>query len=413
LDTPIELLLRELTPQVLGAVIRRFHDFSSAEDAVQEALIAAVGQWARDGVPANPRGWLIQVASRRMTDHIRSESARRRRENEMLAEQSQMLEPSTTDVAQDEDDTLVLLFMCCHPALTPASAIALTLRAVGGLTTAEIAHAFLVPEATMAQRISRAKQTIKSSGIPFQLPTAEERAQRQRAVLHVLYLMFNEGYTSSGGADLRRADLSMEAIRLARIVHSLQPYDPEVAGLLALMLLTDARRLARTNDAGELVSLMQQDRSRWDAQQIAEGIALLSRTLPKGAVGPYQLQAAIAAVHDEAAKAEDTDWPQILALYELLKRMSDNPMVSLNYAIAAAMVHGPTKGLKLVDALEADTRLADHHRLDAVRAHLLELAGDRLAAIRHYRAAAGKTGNLPERNYLLTQAARLSNEPQK
>ncbi|MGC2765470.1 MAG: sigma-70 family RNA polymerase sigma factor [Candidatus Acidiferrum sp.] len=414
MDTPIEILLRELTPQVLGAVIRRFHDFSSAEDAVQEALIAAVGQWARDGVPANPRGWLIQVACRRMTDHIRSESARRRRENQMLAEKPHVVEPSTTDAAQEEEyDTLVLLFMCCHPALTPASAIALTLRAVGGLTTAEIAHAFLVPEATMAQRISRAKQTIKSSGIPFQLPTAEERAQRQRAVLHVLYLIFNEGYTSSGGADLRRADLSMEAIRLVRIVHSLQPHDPEVAGLLVLMLLTDARRLARTNEAGELVSLMQQDRSRWDAQQIAEGIALLSRTLPQGAVGPYQLQAAIAAVHDEAAKAEDTDWPQILALYELLKRMSDNPMVSLNYAIAAAMVNGPTKGLELVDALEADTRLADHHRLDAVRAHLLELAGDHMAAIRHYRAAAGKTGNLPERNYLLTQAARLSNEPQK
>jgi RNA polymerase sigma factor (sigma-70 family) len=414
LDTPIEILLRELTPQVLGAVIRRFHDFSSAEDAVQEALIAAVGQWARDGVPANPRGWLIQVACRRMTDHIRSESARRRRENQMLAEKPHVVEPSTTDAAQEEEyDTLVLLFMCCHPALTPASAIALTLRAVGGLTTAEIAHAFLVPEATMAQRISRAKQTIKSSGIPFQLPTPEERAQRQRAVLHVLYLIFNEGYTSSGGADLRRADLSMEAIRLVRIVHSLQPHDPEVAGLLVLMLLTDARRLARTNEAGELVSLMQQDRSRWDAQQIAEGIALLSRTLPQGAVGPYQLQAAIAAVHDEAAKAEDTDWPQILALYELLKRMSDNPMVSLNYAIAAAMVNGPTKGLELVDALEADTRLADHHRLDAVRAHLLELAGDHMAAIRHYRAAAGKTGNLPERNYLLTQAARLSNEPQK
>ena len=414
MDTPIEILLRELTPQVLGAVIRRFHDFSSAEDAVQEALIAAFGQWARDGVPANPRGWLIQVACRRMTDHIRSESARRRRENQMLAEKPHVVEPSTTDAAQEEEyDTLVLLFMCCHPALTPASAIALTLRAVGGLTTAEIAHAFLVPEATMAQRISRAKQTIKSSGIPFQLPTAEERAQRQRAVLHVLYLIFNEGYTSSGGADLRRADLSMEAIRLVRIVHSLQPHDPEVAGLLVLMLLTDARRLARTNEAGELVSLMQQDRSRWDAQQIAEGIALLSRTLPQGAVGPYQLQAAIAAVHDEAAKAEDTDWPQILALYELLKRMSDNPMVSLNYAIAAAMVNGPTKGLELVDALEADTRLADHHRLDAVRAHLLELAGDHMAAIRHYRAAAGKTGNLPERNYLLTQAARLSNEPQK
>ena len=300
--------------------------------------------------------------------------------------------------------------MCCHPALTPASAIALTLRAVGGLTTAEIAHAFLVPEATMAQRISRAKQSIKNSGIPFQLPTPEERAQRLRAVLHVLYLIFNEGYTSSAGPDLRRDDLSHEAMRLTRIVHNLQPGDTEVAGLLALMLLTDARRLARTSAGGELIPLAQQDRALWDKQQIAEGVALISATLPKGSVGPYQLQAAIAAVHDEAARAEDTDWPQILALYDLLRRMSDNPMVTLNHAIAAAMVHGATKGLELLDALKADARLADHHRLDAVRAHLLELAGDREGAVRHYRAAAGKTGSLPERNYLLAQAARLSDE---
>jgi RNA polymerase sigma factor (sigma-70 family) len=408
LDVPIEQLLRELTPQALGVIIRRFHDFAAAEDAVQEALIAAITQWPRDGIPDNPRGWLIQVASRRMTDHIRSESARRRRENEALAEQPQTLEPSRIASASEDDDTLVLLFMCCHPALTPASAIALTLRAVGGLTTAEIAHAFLVPEATMAQRISRAKQSIRNSGIPFQLPTLGEREQRLRAVLHVLYLIFNEGYTSSRGPDLRRADLSHEAMRLVRIVRALQPADPEVAGLLALMLLTDARRRARTNDAGELIPLMQQDRSLWDVQQIAEGVTLIATALGKGSVGPYQLQAAIAAVHDEATGAQDTDWPQILALYDLLKRMSDNPMVNLNHAIAVAMVHGPTKGLELLDILEEDDRLAGHYRLDAVRAHLLELAGNQEGAIRHFRSAAAKTASLPERNYLLIQAARLS-----
>ena len=406
LDTGSEHLLRELAPQVLGAVLHRFRDFAAAEDAVQEALLSAAVQWPRDGVPDNPRAWLTQVAFRRMADHIRSESARRRRESAVAhAPESTVIETTPA-----EDDTLVLLFMCCHPALTPASAIALTLRAVGGLTTAEIAHAFLVPEATMAQRISRAKQSIKNSGIPFQLPTAEERAQRLRAVLHVLYLIFNEGYTSSFGPALRRADLSQEAMRLTRIVHNLQPYDTEVAGLLALMLLTDARRLARTSAEGELIPLAQQDRSLWDREQIAEGVALISAALPKGSVGPYQLQAAIAAVHDEAARAGDTDWPQILALYDLLRRMSDNPMVDLNYAIAAAMVHGAAKGLELLDGLRADARLADHHRLDAVRAHLLELAGDREGAVNHYRAAAGKTGSLPERNYLLTQAARLSSK---
>jgi RNA polymerase sigma factor (sigma-70 family) len=406
---PIEHLLRELTPKVLGIVARRFRDFAAAEDAVQEALLAAATHWPKEGLPDSPRAWLTQVAFRRVTDQIRSESARRRREGEMVSEASHA--PGATiasAAAPEEDDTLVLLFMCCHPALTHASAIALTLRAVGGLTTAEISRAFLVPEATMAQRISRAKQSIKSSGIPFQLPTAEERSERLRAVLHVLYLIFNEGYTSSGGPHLQRVELSREAIRLARSLHSLLPADPEVAGLLALMLLTDARRLARTNRDGELIPLMQQDRTLWDRQEIAEGVALLSATLPKGSVGPYQLQAAIAAVHDESERAGDTDWLQILELYKLLRRMSESPVVELNHAIAVAMVHGPSKGLELLEALRGDPRVANHHRLDAVRAHLLEMAGDCARAIEAYRSAAGKTGSLPERNYLLMQAARLA-----
>lgn len=410
MSVSIEQLLRELTPQVLGTVVRRHRDFAAAEDAVQEALLAAATEWPREGLPESPRGWLTQVAFRRMADSIRSESARRRREGKVATETAYLQESIGIDTAVEEDDTLVLLFLCCHPALTPASAIALTLRAVGGLTTAEIAHAFLVPEPTMAQRISRARQTIKHSGIPFRLPSAGEREQRLRAVLHVLYLIFNEGYTSSAGRDLLRSDLSHESIRLTRIVHIVQPDDTEVAGLLALMLLTDARRAARTSAGGELIPLPQQDRALWDQDQIAEGVALVSATLPKGSVGPYQLQAAIAAVHDEAARADDTDWPQILALYDLLGRISSNPMVTLNHAVAAAMVHGPAKGLEELAALETDTRLATHHRLHAVRAHLLELAGDREGAVRHYRSAAGRTGSLPERNYLLTQAARLSGE---
>jgi RNA polymerase sigma factor (sigma-70 family) len=407
LDARAEHLLRELTPQVLGAVVRRFRDFAAAEDAVQEALVAAALQWPQNGVPGNPRAWLIQVASRRMTDHVRSESARRVRENAVAMHSGQFA--PAVDLSHDpsHDDTLILLFMCCHPALTPASAIALTLRAVGGLTTAELAHAFLVPEATMAQRISRAKQSIKASGVPFSLPTDRERAERLKTVLHVLYLIFNEGYTSSAGPELHRCELSGEAIRLTRALHRLLPEEPEVAGLLALMLLTDARREARTGAGGELIPLTKQDRSRWDRAAIAEGVALLTTTLPKGSVGAYQLQAAVAAVHDEAERAEDTDWPQILALYELLQRMSDNPMVALNHAIAAAMVHGPAAGLELLDALDADGRLKGHHRLDAVRAHLLEMTGDREAAIEHYRLAASRTTNLPERNYLTTQAARL------
>ncbi len=402
-----EHLLRELAPQVLGAVIRRFRDFADAEDAVQEALVAAAVQWPEEGVPNNPRAWLIQVASRRMTDHVRSETARRHRESVAAMQVDQLVAAPVVEHDTDQDDTLILLFMCCHSALTPSSAIALTLRAVGGLTTAEIANAFLVPEATMAQRISRAKQSIKVSGVPFSLPTSEERAQRLRAVLHVLYLIFNEGYTSSAGPELQRLELSHEAIRLTRAVHNLLPHDGEVAGLLALMLLTDARRAARTGPDGELIPLTKQDRTLWDREEISEGITLITAALTTEWIGAYQLQAAIAAVHDEAARAEDTDWPQILALYELLKRMSDNPMVMLNHAIAAAMVHGPPAGLELLRALDADGRLRGHHRLDAVRAHLLEMAGDHEAAIAYYQTAAGRTTSLPERNYLITQAARL------
>lgn len=405
-DETSEHLLRELAPQVLGIVARRFRDFAAAEDAVQEAMIAAYTQWPKEGVPDNPRGWLILVASRRMTDQMRSEMARRERETAVAREAETMV--ATVDEAEvDPDDTLILLFMCCHPALTPSSAIALTLRAVGGLTTAEIAHAFLVPESTMAQRISRAKQSIKASGVPFRLPSAEERAERLPAVLHVLYLIFNEGYASSVGARLQRLDLAREAIRLTRSAKSLLPDHAEVAGLLALMLLTDARRAARTGPDEELIPLDEQDRTLWDRAEIAEGTELLAAALSNGAVGLYQLQAAIAAVHDEAARAADTDWPQILALYELLKRVAPSPMVTLNHAIAAAMVHGAAKGLELLRALDGDARIAGHYRLDAVRGHLLEMVGDYEGAIKHYRIAARRTTSIPEQNYLMTQAARL------
>jgi RNA polymerase sigma factor (sigma-70 family) len=410
-DKTSEHLLRELAPQVLGVVARRFRDFTSAEDAVQEAMLAAFTQWPQEGVPENPRGWLIHVASRRMTDQQRSEIARRQRETAVASDAEAVAPPGDIESDMDPDDTLILLFMCCHPALTSSSAIALTLRAVGGLTTAEIANAFLVPEATMAQRISRAKQSIKTSGLPFRMPALGERAERRAAVLHVLYLIFNEGYTSSIGPHLQRLDLASEAIRLTRCAKALLPDDAEVAGLLALMLLTDARRAARSGPDEELISLNKQDRTLWDRAEISEGVELLTAALSKGSVGLYQLQAAVAAVHDEASRAEDTDWPQILALYELLKRVSPSPMVTLNHAIAAAMIHGPAKGLELLKTLDSDVRLAEHHRLDAVRAHLLEMHGDRESAVRHYRTAAGRTTSIPERNYLMAQAARLEEGP--
>ena len=399
-------LLRALAPQVVGSITRRFRDFSAAEDAVQEALVAAAQQWPVDGIPDNPRGWLIHVAARRMTDHIRSETARRRREAETAVEAEWLVPPETdNEPGMDRDDTLILLFMCCHPALTPGSAIALTLRAVGGLTTAEIAKAFLVPESTMAQRISRAKVTVKESGVPFARPTPDGRAERLTAVLHVLYLIFSEGYASTSGSQVHRSDLSTEAIRLTRALHQLLSDDPEVTGLLALMLLTDARRAARSGPQGELIPLTEQDRRLWNRDAIAEGVALVTAALGKGAIGPYQLQAAIAAVHDEAPRVEDTDWPQILALYGLLERMADNPMVTLNRAVAAAMVDGPAAGLEMLAPLDADPRLAGHHRLAAVRAHLFEMAGDRAGARALYRLAAERTTSIPERNYLLMRAA--------
>ena len=408
-----EHLLRELAPQVLGAVMRRYRDFAASEDAVQESLIAAAEQWARDGIPSNPRGWLIQVALRRMTDHVRSEISRRNREFELAQELPVVVAPVIySEPEMDPEDALVLLFMCCHPALTPTSAIALTLRAVGGLTTGEVAKAFLVPEATMAQRISRAKQSVKVSQVPFSLPEAPERAQRLGSVMHVLYLIFNEGYTASSGETLNRTDLSGEAIRLTRLLHSLLPSDPEVMGMLALMLLTEARRTARTGPNGELIPLDEQDRSLWDRQLITEGIALVTNAMAHGAVGEYQLQAAIAAVHDEAPDVHSTDWPQILALYSVLNRMSDNPMVALNHAIATSMVYGPRAGLALLEPLDRDERLSGTHRLDAVRAHLLERAKDRDAAIASYLAAAEKTTNLPERTYLMMRAARLRDQGQ-
>ena len=410
-DGGVGPLLRELAPQVLGAVTRRSDDFSAAEDAVQEALIAAASQWPAEGIPRNPRGWLYHVALRRLTDQVRSEAARRRREDAVASEvwaEWAFVPPPEADPGTEQDDTLTLLFMCCHPALTPPSAVALTLRAVGGLTTAEIASAFLVPDATMAQRISRAKQSIKASDVPFALPTAGEREGRLAQVLQVLYLIFNEGYTSSAGPDLHRVDLSGEAIRLGRLLRASLPPDREVTGLLALMLLTDARRAARTGPMGELIPLDEQDRARWDRTLIAEGTALVSEALTGGPAGWYAIQAAIAAVHDEAASAERTDWPQILALYDVLKEIADNPMVTLNHAVAAAMVHGPAAGLELLDALDRDKRMGGHYRLDAVRGHLLERAGDRTGALACYRAAAEGTGSLPERNYLLAKAVRLA-----
>ncbi len=407
-DAASERLLRELAPQVLGAVARRFRDFPSAEDAVQEALLAAFRQWPTEGVPDNPRGWLIRVASRRMTDIIRSEVARRERETAATPEEEPAMElPDEIEAAMDPNDTLILLFMCCHTALSASSAIALTLRAVGGLTTAEIANAFLVPEATMAQRISRAKQSIRVSRVPFREPTPQERGERLAAVLHVLYLIFNEGYASSVGAQLQRLDLAHEAIRLTRGIRALLPDDAEIAGLLALMLLTDARRTARTGADGELIPLDRQDRSLWDQAEIAEGAALLTLALSKGAVGLYQLQAAVAAVHDEALTAEATDWPQILALYELLQRVAPSPMVTLNHAIAVAMVQGPARGLEELRGLDSDERMRGHYRLDAVRGHLFERLGDLDQAIRHYRAAAARTTSLPEQRYLMSQAGRL------
>jgi RNA polymerase sigma factor (sigma-70 family) len=407
----VEDLLRELAPQVLGALVRRFGRFAACEDATQEALLAASVEWRDGRVPDNPRGWLITVASRRVVDEFRSQESRRRREHAVAAlepDDRRVAPPADSETQTGSDDALTLLYLCCHPALTESSQIALTLRAVGGLTTAEIAQAFLVPERTLGQRIGRAKQRIAEAGGTFELPPPEERGERLRSVLHVLYLIFNEGYTASSGPDLLRSDLAAEAIRLTRQLHAILPADGEVAGLLALMLLTDARRPARTGADGSLIPLAEQDRARWSSDQIREGIALVTGALSTAALGTYQLQAAIAALHDEAPSAEDTDWPQILALYELLDRMDPSPVVTLNRAVAVAMVRGPEAGLKVLATLDGDERMTTYHRVHAVRAHLLELVGDPKAAHAAYREAARRTTSAPEQRYLEGRAARLA-----
>ncbi|WP_410665859.1 RNA polymerase sigma factor [Amycolatopsis sp. lyj-84] len=401
-DRRIEALLRELAPQVIGLLVRKHGQFDACEDAVQEALLSAAQQWPEQGIPDSPKSWLATVASRRLVDEWRSESARRRRE-----ENDALMDPSEPSTVSSSDDTLTVLFLCCHPSLSAPSQLALTLRAVGGLTTGEIANAFLVPESTLAQRISRAKQTIKKAGAEFVLPPTAELAERLRVVLQVLYLIFNEGYTTSGGPDLQRADLTVEAIRLTRLLRRLMAGEDEVTGLLALMLLTDARRAARAVGDGSLVPLAEQDRSRWDTEMIAEGVSLVSEALEAGPVGPYQVQAAIAAVHDEAATVADTDWHQILALYDVLEKVSPGPVVTLNRAVAVAEVNGPEAGLELLATLDDDSRMSQTHRLDSVRGHLLELAGDTGAAREAYLRAAGQTSSEPEKQYLTRRAERL------
>ena len=403
-----------MAPQVLGALVRRYGNFDLAEDATQEALAAAAVQWPQDGLPENPKGWLITVASRRLTDLLRSEQARRRREDTVvewtLADRGEpgRGDPGTDErLAGDVDDTLVLLFLCCHPSLSVASQISVTLRAVGGLSALEIARALLGSEQTVTRRITRAKKSIRASGIPFALPDPDVLAGRLEAVLRVLYLIFNEGYASTNGMVLVRVDLAEEAIRLTRMLQVALPDDGEVAGLLSLMLLVHARHRARMAADGSLIPMAEQDRNLWDRGAIDDGTALITATLPRGPVGPYQLQAAIAAVHDEAESAEATDWPQIAALYGVLLRLDDNPVVALNHAVAVSMVAGPQAGLELVEPLGIDSRINHDRRFHAVRGHLLEMTGDQPGALGAYRAAAGAATNLQQQRYLSQQIARL------
>jgi RNA polymerase sigma factor (sigma-70 family) len=405
----VEDLLRRLAPQVLGAVVRRFGNFDLAEDATQEALLAAAERWPRDGLPDNPKGWLIAVAARRLTDLLRADQARRRREDTVA--QRAMTESGPPPVGErnpaDRDDTLVLFFMCCHPSLPAASQIALTLRAVGGLNTAEIARALLASEDTVTRRITRAKKSVKDSSVPFALPSPGQLPDRLGAVLRVLYLIFNEGYAATSGTELLRLELAQEAIRLGRALHEALPDDSEVTGLLALMLLVHARHRARTAPDGSLIPMAEQDRSRWDRAVIDEGIALITTALPRGPTGPYQLQAAIAAVHGEAESADTTDWAQIAALYGVLLRIDDNPVVALNHAVAVAMAAGPRTGLALLSRLESDPRINADRRFHAVRGNLLERNGDRQAALDAYQEAARRATNLQQQRYLNRQIARL------
>jgi RNA polymerase sigma factor (sigma-70 family) len=407
----LEDVWRRESPHVLGALLRRHGDLADCEDAAQEALEAAARQWARDGVPGNPRGWLIRVASRRLIDQARADRARAGREEAVaVAQPSDAFTSPGPDVAQAgaTDDSLRLLLLCCHPALTRASQVALTLRAVSGLSTAQIAAAFLVPERTMAQRLMRAKATLRAGAARFELPLPSALPDRVAAVLDVLHLVFNEGYARSAGDSLVDAALTEEAVRLTRELRRHLPDHDEVAGALALMLLTRAREAARTDGRGDLIPLSEQDRRRWDTEPIAEGVGILERVLPRGHVGRFQLQAAIAAVHAESPTWEETDWLQISLLYEMLERTAPSPAVTLNKAVAVGMTAGPRHGLSLVDGLLDDPAMRRHHRTHAVRAHLLELAGDVEEAARGYARAAQLTASLPEQRYLNARARRLS-----
>lgn len=412
-DSDLEDLLRRLAPQVLGAVVRRYGNFDMSEDATQEALLAAAIQWPRDGLPNQPKAWLITAASRRLIDLLRQDQARRRREDHVASWRVDEVQIDRISHTLDHDDTLILMFMCCHPSLAVASQVALTLRAVGGLTTAEIARAFLVSEETATRRISRAKRLIKESGIPFAMPTREQHRQRLNSVLRVLYLIFNEGYVSTAGWALQRRELAVESLRLTKLIHDQLPDDSEVAGLLALILLTHARHLARTGSDGTLIPMADQDRTKWDRTAIAEGIDLITAALPRGSTGPYQIQAAIAALHDEATKYEDTDWPQIVALYRLLLQIDNNPVITLNFAVAVAMAEGPEAGLEVLIELESDKRVNEGHRIHAVRAHLLEMTGNQRSARDSYEVAAQRALNLQHQRYLNLQAERLSAESSK
>jgi predicted RNA polymerase sigma factor len=401
---PVEDLLRELAPQVLGALVRRHGNLARCEDAVQDAVVAAHAAWSADGLPREPRAWLRTVATRRLVDDVRATAARERREA-AVAQHTRLFAPAA-DVPERGDDGLALLVLCCHPALSAASQLALTLRAVTGLSTAAVARALLVPEATAGQRISRAKATLRAAGGRFTLPDPAELAARLPVVHQVLYLMFNEGWSASEGDELLRPELTTEALRLARLLHGYLPSSGETTGLLALMLLQDSRRAARTDAGGALVPLAEQDRSRWDQSAVAEGAALVVEALTAGPAGSYALQAAIAAVHAQAPSSERTDWAQVVGLYDALHRLAPNPVVELNRAVAVGMAHGPAAGLAALATLTGGP-LAGHHRLAAVQAHLLEASGDEAAAAEGYRTAARLATNAREQRFLALRASRL------
>ena len=407
-ESGLDAVWRACAPRVLAALVRRYGDFDSAEDALQEALLAGSRQWPESGVPNDPAAWLIAVASRRLVDQWRADHARAEREL-VVARRTPSDEPLTpgADRATSFDDSVTLLLLCCHPALPRPAQVALTLRAVGGLSTAQIARAFLVPESTMAQRITRAKARLREVDARFTAPSASEMPARVAAVAQVLYLIFTEGHTTTDGTGLYDVSLTDEAIRLTRHLHAHLPDVGEITGLLALMLLSDARRAARLSPDGTLVPMADQDRMLWDQAKIGEGVALVEAALPTGTVGPYQLQAAIAAVHAEAVRSEATDWAQIQTLYAMLEGISPSPVVTLNHAVAVAMVDGPAAGLRMIDPLSQDKRLRRNHRLYAVRAHLLELDGEPAEAQANYATAARLTTSIPEQRYLIAQAERI------